>query len=48
MFLKIRTSEQYTSMIGFTQEILIKHPEEGKIVDMNESIRKDTGVKDPI
>ncbi len=24
----------------------IKHPEEGKIVDMNESIRKDTGVKD--
>jgi len=24
----------------------IKHPEEGKIVDMNESIRKDTGVED--
>jgi len=24
----------------------IKHPEEGKIVDMNESVRKDTGVKD--
>lgn len=24
----------------------IKHPEEGKIVDMNESIRKDTGIKD--
>ena len=24
----------------------IKHPEEGKIVDMNESIRKDTGIED--
>ena len=24
----------------------IKHPDEGKIVDMNESVRKDTGVKD--
>ena len=24
----------------------IKHPEEGKVVDMNESIRKDTGIKD--
>ena len=24
----------------------IKHPEEGKIVDMNESIRKETGVED--
>jgi len=24
----------------------IKHPEEGKIVDMNESVRKDTGIKD--
>ena len=24
----------------------IKHPEEGKIVDMDESVRKDTGVKD--
>jgi glycosyltransferase involved in cell wall biosynthesis len=24
----------------------IKHPEEGKIVDMNESVRKETGVKD--
>ena len=26
--------------------VFIKHPEEGKIVDMNESIRKDTGIKD--
>ncbi len=24
----------------------IKHPEEGKIVDMNESVRKDTGIED--
>ena len=24
----------------------IKHPDEGKIIDMNESIRKDTGIKD--
>ena len=24
----------------------VKHPEEGKVVDMNESVRKDTGVKD--
>ena len=38
--------EQYTSMIGFKKEMVVKHPEEGKIVDMNESVRKDTGVKD--
>ena len=24
----------------------IKHPDEGKIIDMNESVSKDTGVKD--
>ena len=24
----------------------IKHPDEGKIIDMNESVRKDTGIKD--
>ena len=24
----------------------IKHPEEGKVVDMNESVRKETGIKD--
>ncbi len=24
----------------------IKHPDEGKIVDMSESVRKDTGIKD--
>ena len=24
-----------------------KHPEEGKIVDMNQSIREDTGIEDP-
>ena len=24
----------------------IKHPEEGKVVDMNDSVRKETGVED--
>ena len=42
-FLKTSYSEQYTSMIGFRWSI--KHPEEGKIVDMNQSIREDTGVQ---
>ena len=30
----------------WVRRFVIKHPEEGKVVDMNESVRKDTGVED--
>ena len=31
-------------MIGFRLVVLFKHPDEGKIVDMTESIKKEKGI----
>ena len=33
-------------MIGVQVGGGIKHPDEGKIIDMNDSVRKDTGIED--